>query len=381
MPPNESKPKVMLITRNLPPLVGGMERLMHNLVTGLAGYATVTVLGPTGCADFLPKNLVVHEFPEKLVPFISRSTWRAVRLCRQNHFDIIIGGSGLVSPTLRVLRLLYGCKTLAYLHGLDLVVNSIIYQSVFTPCHRKLSHAVVNSTNTLKLAIEKGIARERLSVVNPGTNLPLLPSDQVLNSFRERHDIFFDKLIVFVGRITKRKGLSAFIKYSLPKILESESRAGLIVIGNDAQDSLSQLGEHSEVMDLISKLEQRERVLFLGKLNDEDLNICYAASDVQIFPLVDIPGDVEGFGMVAIEAAACGTPTVAFDLGGVSDAISGDNGHLVTAGQYHQFTDAVLTILKSGNPSSLQCIEHGKKYSWDIFNRNIKHEVLRLAKT
>ena len=379
MSSEEVKPRILLITRNLPPLVGGMEKLMLNLANGLAEYADVTIVGPTGCSAFFPDDLVAYEFAENAPTFILSSTWKALRLCHSHDFDIIIGGSGLVSPTLRILGRIFGCKTLVYLHGLDLVVNNIIYQSVFTPCHRRLSRVLVNSSNTLHLAMEKGIVGERISIVNPGTNIPQTPDAKALSHFRENHNIDFEKTIVFVGRMTKRKGLSAFVKHSLPEILRKEPRCGLVIVGDEPQDSLNQLGEGAAVIDVVSSLENRDRVRFLGKLSDADLNVCYAASAVQIFPLIDIPGDVEGFGMVAIEAAACGTPTVAFNLGGVADAISSDNGHLVAPGHYEQFTTAVLAVLQSEEPTSQQCIRHGEKYCWDNFHRNIKHEVLQLA--
>src|SRR5690606_3589327 len=85
---------------------------------------------------------------------------------------------------------------------------------------------------------------------------------------------------------------------------------------------------------------------FLGVITDAQLATAYEAADVHIFPVRYIPGDPEGFGMVAIEAAAHGTPTVAFATGGVIDAVaSGQSGQLVPPGDYAALAQAALEAL------------------------------------
>jgi phosphatidylinositol alpha-1,6-mannosyltransferase len=85
-----------------------------------------------------------------------------------------------------------------------------------------------------------------------------------------------------------------------------------------------------------------DQVQMLGLVAGDELGPIYAAADTFVFPLVETHGDVEGFGMVAIEAAAQGTPTVAFDCGGVSDAVAeGTSGYLLDAGDYAGFAAAI----------------------------------------
>ena len=85
-----------------------------------------------------------------------------------------------------------------------------------------------------------------------------------------------------------------------------------------------------------------------------------------MFPLIDTPGDVEGFGMVAVEAAAHGTPTVAFDCGGVGDAVvDGENGLLVPAGDYAGFNDATLQLLQ--NSSRDRARQFAAQFSWENY--------------
>jgi phosphatidylinositol alpha-1,6-mannosyltransferase len=88
-----------------------------------------------------------------------------------------------------------------------------------------------------------------------------------------------------------------------------------------------------------------------------------------------VEGDVEGFGMVAIEAAASGTPTVAFDLGGVADAISKENGHLVPPGDYDSFASRVAQVLQSNEPNADQCITHARRFTWKLYNERMRQLI------
>ena len=350
---------------------------MQNLACGVTEYAHLTVIGPRGCLEHLPEDATAYETSSKLMPFLLFSTWISASICRKKSFDIIIGGSGLIAPTLRILTLLYGSTTLVFLHGLDLVIDNTIYQKIFIPCIRRVSYIIANSRSTKHIAVVKGVPQDRITIVNPGTHFPEIPDDVALANFRKRHDISFDKIMIFVGRITKRKGLSRFIQHSLPAILASEPKAGLIVVGNNSDDSLNKLGEQQEVLAQMKACDNYESIVFLGQVSDSDLTACYATADVQIFPLIEVPGDIEGFGMIAIEAAACGTPTVAFNLGGVSDAISTKNGSLIPPNRYDQFSKAVIDMLITRRSVRSQCLEHAENFSWSIFNTKIKECLLK----
>jgi len=179
--------------------------------------------------------------------------------------------------------------------------------------------------------------------------------------------------------MTKRKGLSAFISHSLPAILDADPDCGLLVVGENPNQGLTKMGEGAEVSQLISARQLGTRCVFLGQLPDDELISCYAHADVQVFPIIDVPGDVEGFGMVAIEAAACGTPTVAFSVGGVTDAISDLNGEVVEPGRYDLFTDAIIRTLQSSTPRESGCLEHAQKYRWEVYNEKIQHLIAKLA--
>jgi phosphatidylinositol alpha-1,6-mannosyltransferase len=115
---------------------------------------------------------------------------------------------------------------------------------------------------------------------------------------------------------------------------------------------------------------------FLGELaqDDPELGAAYFAADVLVFPVQKRMYDNEGFGMVAIEAAAHGLPTVAFAVGGVTDAVADNvSGRLVAAGDNEAFSRAVIDHLK--NTSSLgngDITTFAAKFAWPRFGQRLR---------
>ena len=371
--------KVLVITRNLPPLLGGMERLLHNLILGVAEYAEVTVIGPTGCRSQLPNSIQVYECSPSLARFLIGSTWHGLRIARQQTFDVVIGGSGLIGPTLWLLKRLYKLRTLVLVHGLDLVVENRLYQGVFVPALQSVDQVVANSRNTRNLAIEKGIVPEHITVIHPGTHIPETPSAERQQAFLEKFQIPFDRYMLFTGRITRRKGLSAFIRNCLREILEAFPDSGLVVVGDEPGDALDGRGEKAEVLREIAERGLWNRVIFTGEVDDDDLACAFACAAVQVFPLSPVKGDVEGFGMVAVEAAAQGTGTVAFNLGGVADALPPGNGDLINTGDYRALTRAVCQHLQAGDKAVQAFVSHAGRFAWPRYHGEIRALVESLV--
>lgn len=370
MPPDSQPSRILLITRNYPPLTGGMERLMQKASEGLAQGARLTIIGPSGCTAFAPAGATVYEVRPQVAPFLLGASWKAMELVREQRFERVIGGSGLVAPILRILQRLYGLPTAVFIHGLDIVVDNSIYQRLFVPAVCRADLIIANSQNTRRLAIARGAEAGKVSVINPGTEIPP-PTAAPTPKFREKFGIPFERVMLFTGRITQRKGLLSFLQHALPDILAGDPDCGLVVAGDNPDDSLNQQGEQAQVQRWIRQAGLGQRVIFIGKVSDDDLLAAYRSALVQLFPLIDVDGDVEGFGMVAVEAAACGTPTVAFNLGGVADAILPDGGVLVPAGDYAAFAAAALGILARREAFSTACYEHSKRFGWPRFHRQL----------
>ncbi|MFC1680212.1 glycosyltransferase family 4 protein [Pseudomonadota bacterium] len=375
----KTKTRVLFISRNLPPLIGGMERLMLNVARYLANGFDVTVVGPRGCEAHLPEGIKVIEATLSLTGFLFWSFVSGFKAALIRRPDVIIGGSGLQAPTVLFLQIVFRAEGIVFIHGLDVVANNAVYQRLFVPCLRGVRKIIANSHNTMQLAVDRGVQQSRIHVIHPGTDLPELDKPAARNRFREKYGISEQNILLFVGRIAPRKGLLEFVRQSLPGILEKSLSSCLIIVGDEAKDSINQHSpDLKRVIDYADKHGMTDRIHFLGHIDNDSLIDAYAAADVHVFPLVDTPGDVEGFGMVAIEAAACGTPTVAFAVGGVVDSIDDKrSGYLVEPGKYDAFTERVVDILTNRISFSANYQAFAAQFHWDRFDAELDKVIVR----
>lgn len=365
----------LLVTRNFPPLRGGMERLNQRLLAALGGCGQVALVGPAGASRFAPAQADVLEVPASpLWRFFAAVFPAAIRMARRHRPAIVVAGSGLTAPFAWIAARLCGARSVVYLHGLDLVVPNRVYRMLWLPLIRRCDVAIANSRNTARLAIERGVAPGRLHVVNPGTDLPRLEPGAG-QRFREQHGLLGRQVMLSVGRLTRRKGLRHFVGAVLPRVLERHPGAVLLVIGADADDALTADGssEHASILARARAAGVEPAIRWLPPCDDATLSVAYQASDVHVFPVVDIPGDVEGFGMVAVEAAAHGLPTVAHAVGGVPDAVAdGRSGTLVPPEDAKAFAEAVLHWLQVGGSARDACRAHGAAFGWDRFEAGVR---------
>lgn len=180
--------------------------------------------------------------------------------------------------------------------------------------YRHADIVVANSEFTRDELIKLGVVPDRIILIYPGVDIerfrPGLPCDDLKSGIGLAPN---QKLILSVGRLSRRKGFDMVIR-SLPALLKQglDVRYALIGIGED-WDYLSGLAREMGVND---------RVHMLGHVPPEDLPRWYNACDVFVMPNREINGDTEGFGMVFVEASACGKPAIGGKAGGTGAAIA-----------------------------------------------------------
>jgi phosphatidylinositol alpha-1,6-mannosyltransferase len=367
-----ARPRLLVVSRNLPPLVGGMERLNHHVILELARRADLEVVGPPGCRASLPAEVAVHEAGSSgLGPFLLGAAWQTLRAALRRRFDWMFAGSGLVAPLVLIAARLRRARCVVYLHGLDIVVPHPVYRWVWLPLIRRFDLCLANSRNTAELAVRAGVPADRIGVLHPGVELLPALSPDVAEAWRRRYDLVGRRIMLSVGRLTRRKGLLEFVESALPGIVAHDPQAVLVVIGNEAPDAL--VGRAEGISAQIRRTASRHgldaHVIFLGVCDEAELAAAYHGSDALVFPVRQIAGDVEGFGMVAVEAAAHGLPTVAFSVGGVSDAVApGVSGWLVEPGDYQAFAACTLDALspaKAVSPDN--CRRFAEQFAWSAF--------------
>ncbi|TCT24699.1 glycosyltransferase family 4 protein [Thermomonas haemolytica] len=375
---NASLPRILHITRNLPPLVGGMERLNWHIADELSRQAQVQVIGPRGAAALKPANVELSEVPLRPLPrFLLTSAWRALRLARRQHPQLVLAGSGLTAPAAWLAARACGARAAVYVHGLDVAVRHPVYRMLWHPVLRRMDVVVANSHPTKALVRGIGVSPEKIRVVPPGVSLPEAPqSPEALRAFRERHGLGDARLLLSIGRLTTRKGLREFVRESLPAIISQAPDVLLVVIGDAPTDSLLAGVQSPESIQAEADAAGiGAHLRFLGVITDpQQLACAYEAASVHVFPVREIPGDPEGFGMVAIEAAAHGLPTVAFATGGVVDAVEdGVTGRLVPPGDYDGLRDGALAVLRDGEGAwRMRAQDFARQFVWPRFGSALR---------
>ena len=374
---NRPKPWALLVTRNFPPLLGGMEKVNQHLLEALQPVWRTALCGPAGSARYAAAQTEVKQSRVKPLPlFLLATTWHATCLAWRRRPEWVIAGSGLTAPIAWLAARCTGGRAAVYLHGLDVIAPSRVYQWLWLFFIRRCDLAIVNSANTARLAQSRGVPPANMHVVHPGTDLPTLDAEAA-RDFRQRNSFGQRPLLLSVGRLTQRKGLAEFVEKSLPGIALRHPDVLLLVIGDEASDALhARAGSERERILEAARIQGVERNLcFLGRCDEETLGAAYQAANLHVFPVLDLPGDVEGFGMVALESAAHGLQTVAFAVGGVPDAVmDGQTGILIEPGNYVALADAVTRQLalarESGNVAA--CREFAAGNAWPVFGERLR---------
>lgn len=370
--------KILIITRNFPPLTGGMEKLLFHTYQEVSKSNFCVLVGPKGCSEFTNNPQTTAEVPVKNLPlFFITTLIKSLQQCLNHRPSIIIGGSGIVAPIVVALSCLFKVKSIIFVHGLDIIAPNLLFQQLFTPFIRRATHIIANSSNTKSLAINKRVNPQKVHVIHPGVELPKHDDMPPQQSLRQKYKLQDAHILLSVGRLIPRKGLVEFIENSFVNLLRTDPEIRMIIIGSAAHDALDKQGStEQKISSLISKHRLKDKIIMLGKVDEETLKNAYKEADLFIFPLVETPGDVEGFGMVALEAASFGLPVFAFDVGGVRDTmVDGETGFLVAPGNYTKLTKLIVNHFSANheNISPQRCIEHAYNFSWQKYGDKLRH--------
>lgn len=181
---------------------------------------------------------------------------------------------------------------------------------------RHADRVVANSEHTQATLRAMGVEATRITVIYPGVDVSVFRPGLDTHGLRERLGIGADAALVFsVGRLSRRKGFDQMIR----------AVARLRDEGMDLHYVIAGIGEDAEYLDdLIRECRVEAIVHRIGAVSETDLPRWLNACDVFAMPNREINGDNEGFGMVFIEAAACGKPSLAGEAGGTGSAVLHD---------------------------------------------------------
>lgn len=217
--------------------------------------------------------------------------------------------------------------------------------SLWMRCYEIADRIIAVSEYSADDLSSRGADRAKISVVPNGVDTNRLHPGPSSISFE------YDPALLYVGPLEERKGIKYLIK-SMPQIVEEYPNAGLIIVGGGKKNDLENLTEQMDI---------NHAVEFKGFIKEDVLADYYKSSDVFVFPSY-----LEGFGMVLIEAMACGLPVVSTTATAIPEVV-GDAGILVPPKSVDPLSNAVLKVLEESSNSevsetSLERVE--SNFSW-----------------
>ncbi|SDZ06243.1 phosphatidylinositol alpha-1,6-mannosyltransferase [Micromonospora pattaloongensis] len=336
--------RTLLVTNDFPPRPGGIQSFVHNLALRQpAGSLVVYASTWRGAEKFdADQPFEVVREPTKVLlptPAIAR---RAAQLAREHGCDTVWFGAaaplGLLAAGLR--RRAGITRAVAQTHGHEVGwaalpgartalrrigrgVDVVTYLGEYTRV--RLDRALHGLTDLQRLA--------------PGVDVEAYHPDVDGTEVRRRLGLSDRPVVVCVSRLVPRKGQDALIR-ALPEIRRRVPGAALLIVGGGPyRETLQRLAREAGVAD---------HVVFTGSVPWAQLPAHYAAGDVYAMPCRTRNRglDVEGLGMVYLEASATGLPVVAGDSGGAPDAVrEGETGYVVNGRDVPQLADRVATLL------------------------------------
>jgi phosphatidylinositol alpha-1,6-mannosyltransferase len=322
--------RVLFVTRKYPPRVGGMESLSYGLTTGFPE----------------PKTLLALRRSQKhLIWFLPYVVLRVAFTA--HRYDVIHLGDAMLGSAGLVPRLL-GRKVAVSVHGLDLTWPKAFYQA-YLRLFLGADVFIANSEATKRIAEARGLAPVRTILIGvPDRYFEVARSEQDAELARKAAGRV---VLVTLGRLVRRKGVLWFVRNVLPRL----PGVLYLVIGVGA--------DREEIERAAAEAGVTDALWLAGSVPDSRLLTLLGASDIFVMPNIRVPGDAEGFGIVAIEAAASGLPVVASRLEGIPDAVSdGNNGTLVTPEDAEGYL-AVLQGLVANADERRRQGERGRAYT------------------
>ena len=283
--------KITLLTMEYPPMVGGVGNYYAGLV----------------------RHLERENIAVKIVVLSNNMRWWQVlwKVIWLRADYLWIGQILPIGTAAYLISKIRRQKYFISLHGMDinlaLAAKPNITQKILTDA----TFVTANSEYTKSL-ISANIAREKVIIIYPSPNINEQVDSAIEQTILSQFKLKDNKILLSVGRLVERKGLQQVIAL-MPQLLKNDQTLIYYIIGK---------GEYQPELDqLILDHQLTDHVMILNNINNEELKIFYLHANLFIMPTIAIKEDVEGFGIVYLEAGLYNTPVIATPVGGVKEAV------------------------------------------------------------
>ena len=349
--------RILFLTDSFPPHAGGSREYYFNLLQELVSLGCADVITLTkkvpGWESFdethrshsfrihrilTPlKSLRYGELPKAIFPFF-QALWRVFRDSPQ-----IMHAGDLYPPGVIawIISKLTGIPYLIYSHGEEITqtdryryqprVRDLIYKSAAT--------VIANSDFTRRQLLRIGVTEARVVKLTPGVDAVRFRPEPANSEFRTRYKLTGKTVILTVARLVPRKGHSAALQ-AFARVCQEFPEAHYIIAGTGP--------EEGKLRQLIEALGIKDRVTLMGHVPSENLPMLYNLCDIMLLAnQEEVNGDVEGFGIVFLEASAAGKPVIGGRSGGAVEAVEdGVVGFLVKPDVASELESALRELLR-----------------------------------
>jgi len=339
---------ILLLTLEYPPQIGGISTYLSHLAERFPA-GTFHVMAPD-----LPEVHTVDM--EADVPIYRRTltarwlrprwlpalywTWWLYR--KENPRVLVVSHLLNMGKVALNMRRLFKLPYVVILHGMDIALAASGGVNKRLAAKEILSGAsqiVCNSKYTAQWTRTLGIPQNRISIVNPPPSLPLdtAVEQRRAEEFRKRHKLDDSFVLLSAGRLVERKGFDTCLN-AVAQLRKKKRNIEYVIIGEGSfreklEEQAAELG--------ISK-----HVRFLGATSTAELKTAYAACDTFVMVPRALGSDIEGFGIVYLEANLFGKPVIGSRSGGVPESVLHEQtGLLIDPGDEKQLIDAIVKLM------------------------------------
>jgi phosphatidylinositol alpha-1,6-mannosyltransferase len=391
--------KALLLTQEfLPELPGGIAHYYYHLSRCLDGAMSVLTTGGAGSVDFdAAQSFTIYRRRMPVVPpafmrdsrvpflrlphigYIAAAQWllfhrHARAIAAEEGTDVALLGHLYLAPLGPRLRRGGGTRIGVSLHGGELH-RYMGWRAVRRTMLKALNDAdflIVNSEFTRTQYLERGVRDDQVFFkVNPGVDTSFFhPDAGDPVEVRRRHGLGERPTLISVARLVEWKGHDTVLR-ALPAIVAEVPEAMYLIVGEGPF--------RPDLERLVAQLGLEERVVFAGFVPESELPVYYRAADVLAVPSREVIEDVpiEGFGIVYVEAGACGVPVVGGCGGGTNESIEDRvTGFRVDHNDPAAVASAVVRTLED-RESAQRMGRAGRRRAVDLYDWKIQADGLR----
>ncbi|MEJ6950290.1 glycosyltransferase family 4 protein [Natronospora cellulosivora (SeqCode)] len=349
--------RILMFSWEYPPLShGGLARHVQDLSEALIEDGHDVFVITQGDADLLqdevvngvrvlrtePVSINANNFIDNILHLNFQLLDKAIQVKEEiGDFDIIHGHDWLVFWASKVFKHSLKKPLIFTIHATEFGRNQGIYNSMQRYINDLEWYAtfeawrVIVCSNYMKHEVKNlfQVPEDKVISIPNGVNEDNYKADYSA-SFRRKYASPNEKMVFYVGRIVREKGIQVLIQ-AIPEILSENPSTKFVIAGKGPHlDSLKSQAEFLGVAN---------RIYFTGFISDEERNRLYQAADVAVFPSI-----YEPFGIVALEAMVTKTPVIVGNVGGLAEFVhDGENGLTVNPNDSQQLADKIVYLLNN----------------------------------